>query len=149
MDNTRQCLTETCNVLHNSTQTATNLHKLESEFLSCYKGLPTTAKHKALYAIEMFRSTLQQHFKKEEALLDLVKGYHDEINKMTLEIIKEHLQLTDTFIALDSTIDLEEKMDTLGKALDRHIPKEERILFPLIQQYCPPEILSGIDLGSL
>ena len=114
-----------------------------------YKGLPTTAKDKALYAIEMYRSTLQQHFKKEEALLYLVKGYHDEINKMTLQIIKEHIQLTEAFISLDSTIELEEKMDALGKALDRHIRKEERVLFPLIQQYCPAEILSGIDLGSL
>jgi len=37
-------------------------------------------------------------------------------------------------------------LDKLGKKLEQHIRKEERILFPLIEQYCPEEMLAAITL---
>ena len=111
-----------------------------------YRGLPTAPKEKAVFALGMFTTTLQQHFIKEEFMLDKVNEYHDEIKNLTLEIVQEHKQLTATFMSLESGNDLEETLDTLGKALERHIRKEERILFPLIQQYCPNEILNAIEL---
>ena len=129
--------------------TALILAQLLKKGAPVYKGLPTLPKDKARFAEKMFANILQQHFTKEETLLEIVKGYHEEIKKLALEITQEHAQLTVGFNSLDSTIDLEEKMDVLGKALDRHIRKEERVLFPLIQQYCPAEILASIDLGSL
>jgi iron-sulfur cluster repair protein YtfE (RIC family) len=110
-----------------------------------YKGLPETPKEKALYAADFYQTHLIKHFLKEEAILEKVKKYHSGIEKITAEIISEHEQLTAAFISLQQAPDLETAMDILGKALDNHVRKEERILFPLIQQHCPEEVLNTIE----
>ncbi len=111
-----------------------------------YKGLPQLPKDKAVYAINFYHSNLQKHFKQEEQMLHKVKQYDSKIEEIALEIKYEHEQLTQLFVSLDKTADLETTMDTLGKALEAHVRKEERILFPLIQQHCPEEILNSIRL---
>jgi iron-sulfur cluster repair protein YtfE (RIC family) len=111
-----------------------------------YKGLPQLPKDKAKYATGFYHSNLQQHFKQEEQMLHKVKQYNSKIEEITAEIIYEHEQLTQLFISLDKTAGLEATMDTLGKALEAHIRKEERTLFPLIQEHCPEEILNSIEL---
>jgi len=35
-------------------------------------------------------------------------------------------------------------MDELGTKLEAHIRKEERVLFPLLQQYCSRDVLEQI-----
>ncbi|MGF2411437.1 hemerythrin domain-containing protein [Ferruginibacter sp.] len=111
-----------------------------------YKGLPQLPKDKAVYATNFYHSNLQKHFKQEEQMLHKVKQYNSKIEEITPEIIYEHEQLTQLFISLDKTADLQTTMDTLGKALEAHVRKEERILFPLIQEHCPAEILNSIEL---
>jgi iron-sulfur cluster repair protein YtfE (RIC family) len=49
------------------------------------------------------------------------------------------------FISLDKTGNTIEELDTLGQALDNHIRKEERVLFPLIQQHCSEAVLNSFD----
>ncbi len=102
-----------------------------------YKGLPEQPGAKAIYAVQFFKTNLQEHFSKEEALLHQVKKYNGEIKKLTEEIISEHLQ---------DAKELSGAMDKLGILLEAHIRKEERILFPLIQEHCPEEILKTIEL---
>lgn len=106
-----------------------------------YKGLPTGTADKIMYAKKMFLNTLQAHFKKEELLIDKVRHCHSEIEKIGKEICLEHKQLTVSFLSLGFSSDLQDGMDKLGNALDAHIRKEERVLFPLIQQHCPKEEL--------
>lgn len=110
-----------------------------------YKGLPTTVDDKAAYALHMFTTTLQLHFTNEEEMLDKIRNVHTEIDKLSDEIFTEHQQLKQMFLSLDRTDNTIEKLDTLGQALDDHIRKEERVLFPLIQQYCSEEILNSFD----
>lgn len=110
-----------------------------------YKGLPTAVNEKAAYALQMFTATLQLHFKNEEELLDKIRNVHTEIDKLSDEIFKEHQQLKKMFLSLDRTDNTIEELDTLGQALDDHIRKEERLLFPLIQQHCSEEILNSFD----
>jgi iron-sulfur cluster repair protein YtfE (RIC family) len=111
-----------------------------------YKGLPQLPEDKAKYATDFYHSNLQKHFKQEEQMLEKVKQYDSKIAEITPEIVYEHEQLKQLFISLDKTADLETIMDTLGKALEAHVRKEERILFPLIQEHCPEEILNSIGL---
>ena len=111
-----------------------------------YKGLPQQPEVKAVYAINFFKTNLVSHFSKEEALLHQVKKYNNEIEKLTGEIISEHLQLSAMFNALQDAKELTDAMDKLGTFLEDHIRKEERILFPLIQEHCPEEILKTIEL---
>ncbi len=109
-----------------------------------YKGLPTTVTGKAKYAQEQFAAHIKKHFQQEETILNNVKDTDTEIGKLAEEIKNEHRQLTDLFILLDTATDLENTMNTLGTALEKHIRKEERILFPLLQLHCSEEQLQEI-----
>jgi iron-sulfur cluster repair protein YtfE (RIC family) len=111
-----------------------------------YKGLPALPEEKLIYAVSFFKDNLQTHFIKEEELLAKVKQYHPEIEKLTGEINNEHRQLTTLFNTLDKENNRIDLLDELGKALESHIRKEERVLFPLIQKHCPEEVLKTIKL---
>ena len=111
-----------------------------------YKNLPTQPDEKAAYAVNFYISHLQKHFLQEETMLMKVKNYNSEIEKLTTEIITEHQYLTTIFLSLNKTDNLSVTLDVLGTALENHIRKEERILFPLIQQHCPAEILNTLVL---
>jgi len=111
-----------------------------------YRGMPTEPVSKAAYAIEQFDSSIQQHFSKEEEMLEKIHGLNHEIDILAAEIIQEHRELTDNFIAIRSSADLANDLHKLGNKLEQHIRKEERILFPLIEQYCPEGMLAEIKL---
>jgi iron-sulfur cluster repair protein YtfE (RIC family) len=111
-----------------------------------YKGLPTLHAEKLIYAVKFYKDNLQTHFSKEEELLAKVKQYHPEIERLACEIIDEHQQLTNLFNNISKENNLINSLDELGRAMESHIRKEERVLFPLIQQYCPEEILNTIEL---
>lgn len=109
-----------------------------------YKGMPDNAPAKALYAIEFFKTKLQSHFSIEEQILQKVKIYNPVIAELTEEIIKEHEQITSIFKVLQLQPDIDEALHEAGTILEGHIRKEERVLFPLIQQHCPEEVLQTI-----
>jgi hemerythrin-like domain-containing protein len=109
-----------------------------------YPGLPDNAKDKALYAQQQFEEHIKKHFQLEEIILDKVKDIHPSIKNLTEEIKAEHNELRGLFQSLDTTDELENTMNILGKALENHIRKEERILFPLLQQHCSEVLLQDI-----
>jgi iron-sulfur cluster repair protein YtfE (RIC family) len=109
-----------------------------------YKGLPSGLKEKGDYAKQQFEGVIKKHFQVEETMLEKVKDCHNDIKKLAGEIKDEHQQLAELFLSPDSIGDEGNNLDILGKALESHIRKEERILFPLIQKYCPREILKEI-----
>ena len=51
-----------------------------------YKGMPTALNEKAAYALNIFTTKLQMHFKKEEEMLDKVKNVYIGIDKLYKEI---------------------------------------------------------------
>ena len=110
-----------------------------------YKGLPTTISDKVVYAIDFYKTELKTHFKKEELLLKKVKALHPAIVKLSDEIVAEHALLKGLFLSLNNAFDPEAVLNELGNELDAHIRKEERILFPLIQEHCTEEMLQKIQ----
>ena len=111
-----------------------------------YKGMPATAAAKADYAGQLFHSDLKTHFSKEEAMLEKVIKYHPDIKKLAAQIVQEHRELSAAFLAIPVSDDVENALDALGRKLELHIRKEERVLFPLVEQYSPPEILEDIKI---
>lgn len=111
-----------------------------------YKDLPTGKEEKIIYAQNMFQNSLKEHFEKEELLIKKVQHCHADIEKLGREIMAEHQQLTEFFLSLDKATNQEDSMDYLGNALDTHIRKEERVLFPLIQQHCTEKELQEIGI---
>ena len=110
-----------------------------------YQGLPTPVADKAKYAQEQFAAHIKKHFQQEETILNNVKDTDTEIGKLSEEIKNEHRQITDLFHALDTATDRENTMNTLGIALEKHIRKEERILFPLLQLHRSEEHTSELQ----
>ena len=109
-----------------------------------YKGMPDTIADKVTYAQELFQSSIQKHFEQEEAMLDLVTDCNVEIKALAGEIKTEHRELTALFQSLETATDLKETMNTLAIALEKHIRKEERILFQSLQLHCSDEQLQDI-----
>ncbi len=110
-----------------------------------YKGLPFTICDKVVYAINYYKKELKTHFKKEEILLKQVKTLHPSIAVISDEIVAEHALLKTLFLSLSNTFDPEAVLNELGNELDAHIRKEERILFPLIQEHCTEEMLQKLQ----
>ena len=109
-----------------------------------YKGLPTNAKDKAAYALQQFEAIIKKHFQQEEIILEKAKYCHADIKKLAEEIIKEHRQLTVLFNSLSAATEQDDTMDELANLLENHIRKEERVLFPLLQQHCSEELLQEV-----
>lgn len=101
-----------------------------------YKGLPTDEKGKVEYTLQMFNSKLKHHFAVEDKLLAVAKHYHPSIAQLTEEIKNEHEQLTKMIHHLSKSNELIVDLDALGNYLEQHVRKEERVLFPLIQEHC-------------
>ena len=109
-----------------------------------YKGLPDTMQGRSIYARELFEKEIRDHFEKEERVLDKAKDCSEAIGRLCSEIKAEHKELAALFLSLDPASGQETQMDELGTKLEAHIRKEERVLFPLIQQYCPQDVLEQI-----
>ncbi|MBK7558853.1 MAG: hemerythrin domain-containing protein [Chitinophagaceae bacterium] len=126
---------------HHSTLILAQLLKLHAPV---YNGLPASVADKITYAREQFNSTIQHHFQQEENMLELTKGINSEMDTLAGEIKNEHRQLTALFNSLDTAADPEKTMDTLANMLQDHIRKEERVLFPLLQQHCTEDQLQQV-----
>lgn len=109
-----------------------------------YKGMPTDTEGKVSYAVDFYKTHLIEHFHKEEIILEKVKHVHETIAKLTGEIILEHRELTKSFTTLETADDQTSALDKAGNMLESHVRKEERVLFPLIQEYCGDDLLSQL-----
>lgn len=110
-----------------------------------YKGLPSDNEGKAEYTSTFFDTELVKHFNEEENLLyPYLKGKDTELDSLFLEIIDEHKQMTSLVDLIKKKINLADNLNDLGVLLSDHIRKEERKLFPLIQ-----EVLDDDELDRL
>ncbi|MFM6926457.1 MAG: hemerythrin domain-containing protein [Ferruginibacter sp.] len=110
-----------------------------------YKGLPDGPVQKARYAIEQFESHIQKHFQQEEMMLDIAAPGHPLIQRLAATIRAEHRELEALFQSLAGTTDATGLMNELAFKLEAHIRKEERELFPLLQQHCSEAELATIN----
>ena len=109
-----------------------------------YKGLPGKPHDKARYAMDQFETHIRKHFQLEEMMLAKVKEVHPSIKILAKEIETEHRELTDLFQSLAAANDPEMIMNELAVKLEAHIRKEERVLFPLLQEQCSETVLTEI-----
>lgn len=110
-----------------------------------YKGLPLDVEGKAVYALDFYKNKLISHFIAEEKILPLVKGLNLEIDVLISEILEEHDRFRSSFNAINKQNIMADHLDKLGKDLELHIRKEERQLFPLIQENCSEQVLNTIE----
>ena len=121
------------------------LARLLQKNAPAYKGLPTGITEKAAYAKEFYKDELVNHFTAEEKALHLVTGINNQLDELVQEIFNEHQQLHLLFSLIPNNNKLDDQLDEIGKALETHVRKEERVLFPLIEQSCSEAILQAIE----
>ena len=112
---------------------------------SVSKDLLNDIDDKVRYTIHFYDQELVNHFYIEEQILQpLVRGFSSEIDKLFDNLISEHKLIGDLVKSLKDKTDLENKLDKVSAALEKHINQEERVLFPKIQ-----ETLSEQELETL
>ncbi|MEO6549259.1 MAG: hemerythrin domain-containing protein [Ferruginibacter sp.] len=121
------------------------LARLLQQDAPAFKGLPVNTKEKAEYAINFYHKELISHFTGEEKALQLVIGVNEHLDGLIQNIFREHQELHASFEGIKNNLNLPAHLDELGKFLEIHVRKEERELFPLIEQSCNEKILEAID----
>ena len=121
------------------------LARLLQKGAPAYKSLPTGTEGKALYALKFYQENLVKHFEEEEKALKIVTGVHPALDLLVSAIFREHQALHQSFKSLNPHVASTEYLDELGAALEIHIRKEERELFPLIEETCGEALLTAID----
>ena len=101
-----------------------------------YRDLPAEPWNKAKYAQGQFEANIKTHFSKEEKMLNKVKDCHAAVGVVADDIKSEHQKPVALFSSLTNTDDLANTMDLPAVTLPDYIRKEERELFPLLQQHC-------------
>lgn len=120
------------------------LARLLQKTTPTYKGMPNEPAEKAQYALAFYKDKLLAHFIQEESIIPIVKGITPELDIFMQDIVNEHVELRNLFEQLARETDFLNPIDLLGKTLELHIRKEERQIFPLIQECCSEEALDEI-----
>ena len=121
------------------------LSKLLQKDAPAYKGLPTNLEEKADYALNFYKEDLVTHFAEEEKILTIVRGIQPTLDVLIESIFSEHQELHSLFKLIDNNSDLAAHLYETGKKLEDHVRKEERELFPMIQESCTEEMMTAID----
>lgn len=96
-------------------------------------------------AKEFWTSGGQEHFREEEEIvLPAYAQYADLNDPVIVEMLLEHVTLR---LGMNKLLNNElsfAEMRELGKQLESHIRKEERIIFPMIEKALPEEKLNEL-----
>lgn len=85
----------------------------------------------------------QEHFREEEEILLPVYAQHSSVDLPEIsEMLMEHVKIRALVkTVLESTEGHIVRMHELGKMLESHVRKEERVIFPMIENALPEEVL--------
>lgn len=108
-----------------------------------YKGLPTDPEGKKGYYLHFYRQHLGPHLQLEERVLfPFLRGRHQTLDQLMDELEQEHRQIHDATGELRYPENLPGKLNVLGRLLEDHIRKEERVFFEQVQRLLPePDLL--------
>lgn len=98
------------------------------------KGYPTEPEDKINYALSFYKEELTAHFKLEQLnLFDFYINKDKEVDLLIKELIAERTEINNLFQSL-SVKRKETTLHQLGELLEKHVRKEEREFFQLVQQ---------------
>ncbi|MEM9934825.1 MAG: hemerythrin domain-containing protein [Bacteroidota bacterium] len=111
-----------------------------------FQGYPTDLEGKVKYARSFFTQQLRPHIiKEEQVLFPRVTPLSPQIQELVQELKEEHLQMVSLFEAWMTALPDLDDLNQAGFLIERHVRKEERVLFSLIQQFSDEELLKEIE----
>ena len=112
---------------------------IKKNFIKTDLGLSSIG-DKIKFVINAYNTELIPHFNHEEVILfPFAMGKDEELDKMINEILEEH-DVIHKAASKISEGNLEENLNEFGLLLESHIRKEERILFPKIEEILGDEL---------
>jgi len=112
---------------------------VKKNFIKTKLGL-SSIEDKVKFALNAYNTELIPHFNHEEVILfPLALGKDEELDDMINEILDEHDKIHKA-VSRISEGNLEQNLDEFGLLLESHIRKEERILFPKIEEILGDEL---------
>lgn len=121
------------------------LSQLLKKNAPAYKGMPVDTEGKMLYATQFYQSDLVPHFADEEKVFEKLANISPLLDAAMQETIGEHVLLHQLFNGMPGQTDAETYLDVLGHTLEKHIRKEDRELFPMIEQLVDEATMISID----
>ena len=112
-----------------------------------YKGMPESLEDKSTYAFSFYQSDLVPHFAAEEKVFDRLININPELDEKIKVIVAEHVRLRELFAGLENSKADAEYLDQIGQDLEQHIRKEDRELFPMIEELADEATM--ISIGQL
>ena len=109
-----------------------------------FRGMATTDEGKRAEVILHFEEHLKDHFRKEEKVFAECRNVSPKIDELITEIIQEHRRIEELIQDLTEGNEITNTLNTLGFLLEKHIRKEERQLFELLQEKLSAEKLNHI-----
>ena len=109
-----------------------------------YKGMPADAAGKTSYAQEFYITHLLPHFAAEETVFEKIKNVDSVLDKHLEEVIEEHHSLRLLFEGLVQHSEDTNYQDLIGQALEKHIRREDRELFPMIERLVDEDMMASI-----
>ena len=98
------------------------------------KGYPTKIDDKISYALAFYENELSSHFLEEESqLFAIYKGQDDELDLLIDDLMNEREEIKSLFEQLFKKRE-EAILNELGVSLEKHVRKEERQFFQLLQE---------------
>lgn len=96
--------------------------------------------------LEFWDDRGQAHFRaEEETLLPVVSDWIDPRSDDVSGVLADHVEIRRLVQRVRSEPSDIELQHALGHALDRHVRREERRLFPLIEASVPADALDGLS----
>ncbi len=112
-----------------------------------YEGMPSTVQEKVQHLQSFYQDELSVHFSIEEDILfPAVQDLNEDIGQLVQELIGEHQQIKGAIASVFRQEASEDTLHELGMLLKNHIRKEERQLFPKIQEAASEDLLA--ELGA-
>jgi len=100
----------------------------------------SSIENKVKHVVQSYSAELLPHFNHEEGILfPLAKGKEVELDKMIDEIVSEHAEIGRLISKMEDG-NKEENLNDFGFLLESHIRKEERIIFPKIEEILGDEL---------
>ena len=111
-------------------------------------GWPPDPAGQARRVAEFYEEHLKNHFDAEEqALFPLASKHVESARAVVQELLNEHRAL-ETFVAQFREAAegiTEQRIEEFASLLEQHIRKEDRVLFPLLEEHAPAEVLSQVE----
>jgi iron-sulfur cluster repair protein YtfE (RIC family) len=112
-----------------------------------FNRLPNDIPGKLRYTLEMYDNDLVKHFSDEEDILfPAVEGKDPEVDSVIEEMLEDHCKVRDLIFHLRTGQNSEENLHLLGCLLEKHIRKEERVLFNRIEELLTAEELKILGM---